>query len=467
MIKRTARNRFAALVIVGLAFAPGLPGAPIDVNDVPNPRAVSGSWVGDSGGVLGPEYIALIHAACETLKAKTTVELAVISVDDLGGLPIEDFAARLFKRFGIGEAGKENGLLLLFSRDDRKVRFEVGYGLEGTIPDALASRILDEQALPSFRESQYGRGIFATVKTAAETIGAAAGVPLGLADPAVWPGQITAPQPVARKTASQTHQKTTKPDPLPAALISAAAVLICLFLGYRVVARRVADKKGKAAKEKAARGGWSAGILTWVGSFIGFIVLTAAYKSVLPFLVSLGVVPAAASFGQRRAFKALRQKIAAYREPCGKCGQPMQLLDEQADDAFLSAEEIAEEKAGGMDYEVWQCESCHASESFPLKLDKADACPKCGRRTLVTTTTTLAAATRSSGGRVKIEADCQNPSCDYRKVVERNTPRIPPPSSGFSGSSGSSGGGSFHSSGSSHSSFGGGRSGGGGASKSW
>ncbi|MHB8055301.1 MAG: TPM domain-containing protein, partial [Candidatus Aminicenantales bacterium] len=360
----------------------------------------------------------------------------------------------------IGEAGKENGLLLLFSRDDRKIRFEVGYGLEGTIPDALAGRILDEQALPYFKEGQYGRGIFATVKTAAETIGAANGVTLGLADPSVWPGQVAPPQPAAQETSPPTPPEKEKTNPLPAALISGAAVALFMLLGNRRIVRRVAGQKGRAAKERAAR---SAGVigLTWLGSAAGFIALAAATKSVLPFLVSLGFVPAAATFGQVKALRSLRRRIADYREPCEKCGQPMELLDEQADDAFLSAEELAEEQAGGMDYEVWQCESCKASASYPLKLAKAAVCPKCNRRTLVTTTTTLLAATRASGGKVKIESDCRNPNCDYLKVVERNTPRIPPPSSGPSNR------GSFHSSGSSRSSFGGGRSGGGGASKSW
>jgi Beta-propeller domains of methanol dehydrogenase type len=78
------------------------------------PLAAAHQWVGDNAGVLGPEYSALIHSACEALKAKTGAECAVITVDDLGGLSVEDFAARLFQRFGIGEAGKENGLLLLF-----------------------------------------------------------------------------------------------------------------------------------------------------------------------------------------------------------------------------------------------------------------------------------------------------------------------------------------------------------------
>jgi len=458
--KKPMRKAVAALVFISVLT---LTGGAMNVDTVPNPLAAAGSWVGDNGGVLGPEYIALIHAACESLKVKTAAEFAVITIDDLGGLPIEDFAARLFKRFGVGEAGKENGLLLLFSRDDRQVRFEVGYGLEGMIPDALASRILDEQALPFFREGQYGRGIFATVKKAAETIAAASGVELGLSDPAAWPAQIVPPQPVAAQSTPPEPQKKEKSDPLPAALISGGAVALLSLLGNRRIARRVAKEKGRAAKERAARGAGVIG-LTWLGSAAGLTTLAATTGSVLPFLVSLGLVPAAATFGQVRSLRALRRRIAGYQEPCGKCGQPMLLLDEQADDAFLSAEELAEEQAGGMNYEVWQCENCGASTSFALKLAKAAECPKCKRRTLITTTSTLVAATRTSGGKVKIETDCRNPNCDYLKVVQRNTPRLPPPSSGTSGSSSR---GSFHSSGSSRSSFGGGRSGGGGASKGW
>ncbi len=458
MKRNSAGTRMFALVWLGLVLAVVSVPAAIDVDDVPNPLAISHLWVGDSGGVLGPEYVALIHSIGETLKVKTGAEFAVVTVDNLGGLTIEDFAARLFKKFGIGEAGEENGLLLLFSRDDRKVRLEVGYGLEGTIPDGFASRILDEQALPFFKEGQYGRGLFSTARTAAETIGAAAGVTLGLTDPAVWPAQTMPPQPVARDTESPAGKTAIEADPLPSALVSGGAVVVFAFLGFLFITRRVAGKRGRAAKEKAARGG-GVYALTWLGSAAGFIALSAINKSVLPFLVSLGIVPTAASIGQGLALKSLRRRIAAHQEPCGKCGQPMQLLDERADDAFLSAEELAEEKAGGMNYEIWQCGSCGVSESFSVKLGKAEACPSCKRRTVVTTTTTLVTATRTSGGRVRISADCRNPACDYQKITERRTPRIPPPSSGSSGPSRRSSSG--------RSSFGGGRSGGGGASKGW
>ena len=464
MKRISAGLRIFAAAGLGLVLLLQPAPAAIDVDKVPNPLAAAHQWVGDNAGVLGPEYAALIHSACEALKAKTGAECAVITVDDLGGLSVEDFAARLFQRFGIGEAGKENGLLLLFSRNDRKVRLEVGYGLEEAVPDSLAGRILEEQALPFFREGRYGRGLYAAVRKTVETAAAAAGATLGLEDPAAWPAQPPPPQPAAADIrAPSPAGKKVKPDPLPSALIGAAAVLLFMILGGVRVARRVAAKRGKAAKMKAARGADNVSALAWTGSAAAGLVLAVVNKSFLPYLAAFGLAPAVGSFIQGRALQGLRRKIAGHREPCSKCGRPMDLLDEQADDAFLSAEEAAEEKAGGMDYEVWQCGSCGTSESFAMTLGKAAACPRCGRRTLVTATTTLVAATRAAGGKVKIEADCRNPNCDYRKVTERSTPRLPPPPP--PGRSFSSGHGSFGSSG--RSSFGGGRSGGGGASKGW
>jgi len=461
MNARQAGLRFAIALGLCLAFAASPAGAAMDVAKVPNPLATTGLWVGDNGGVLGPDYIALIQSVCETLKVKTDAEFAVITIDDLGGLPVESFAAKLFERFGIGVAGKENGLLLLFSRDDKKIRFEVGYGMESVITDSIAGRLLDEKALPFFREGQFAHGLYAVAKAAAEAIGTANGTPLGLTDPAAWPAQVTPPQPLAREEDGAAGEMAKKADPVPSALVSGGIVVLFAFLGFLFINRKVAQKRGRAAKLKAAQGG-GVFALTWLGSIGGFAALAAINKAILPFLVSLGAVPIASSVGLGKALKSLRRRLAGYQEPCAKCGQPMDLLDEQADDALLTPEEVAEEKAGGMDYEVWQCPSCGATESFSAKLGKASACPQCNRRTLVTTTTTVIAATRTSGGKVKFVADCENPACDYLKVTERDTPRLPPPSTGSSSHSGHSSSGS-----SGRSSFGGGRSGGGGASRGW
>ncbi|HEX7503522.1 MAG TPA: TPM domain-containing protein, partial [Acidobacteriota bacterium] len=93
------------------AFTLVLPLAAERVEDVANPRRASGIFVSDGGGVLGPEYVRLIDAACRELQAKTSVELAVVTVGDLDGTVIEDYAEKLFRRFSIGAAGKDNGLL--------------------------------------------------------------------------------------------------------------------------------------------------------------------------------------------------------------------------------------------------------------------------------------------------------------------------------------------------------------------
>ena len=78
---------------------------------------------------------------------------------DLGGATIEDYSVRLFEKWGIGKRGEDNGVLLIVAMAERDVRIEVGYGLEGVIPDGKAGRILDEAVLPEFRDGNYALGI--------------------------------------------------------------------------------------------------------------------------------------------------------------------------------------------------------------------------------------------------------------------------------------------------------------------
>ena len=168
-IAASAAALFLVLTAGSLLLAvPASPGERVD--GVPDPLATTGRYVGDNAGVLGPAYVDLLNEICVRLKNATGAELAVVTVRGLGGTTPEDFAERLFKRFEIGEKGKDNGLLLLFALDDRAVRFEVGYGLEPVIPDAMAGRLLDEQAIPFLARGEYGRGLFAVSKAAAEAV---------------------------------------------------------------------------------------------------------------------------------------------------------------------------------------------------------------------------------------------------------------------------------------------------------
>ena len=94
----------------------------------------------------------------------------MVTLKSLEGGQIDDFAVKLYKRWGIGQKGKDNGVLLVVAIDDRKARIEVGYGLEPILPDALAGRVLNEQLFPAFRQKRYAEGLTAAVNRVAEII---------------------------------------------------------------------------------------------------------------------------------------------------------------------------------------------------------------------------------------------------------------------------------------------------------
>ena len=146
----------ALATIVSIAAAEPLGG-------IPNPRTRDGTWVTDMPRALAPATVAQLNAMIDELERTTGAELAVVVVASLDGQSVEEFAEKLFKMWGIGKAGKDNGLLLLWSTGDRKVRIEVGYGLEGTLPDGKAGAILDAYVIPKFKAGQFDEGIIAGV----------------------------------------------------------------------------------------------------------------------------------------------------------------------------------------------------------------------------------------------------------------------------------------------------------------
>lgn len=420
------------------------------VDAVPNPQTERASFVQDSGGVLGPEYCTMIDGISRQLNAATGAELAIVTVDDLGGTTVEDFAERLFQRFGIGERGKDNGLLILFSRDDRKVRIEVGYGLEDALNDARAGRLLDEYAIPRFKSGEYGRGLYDTAMAVAELVAVRQGAALDIDGPERWPDQVTPP---AIPDSAATPAAALN-------LYEAVAAYMAFFAaitagGLFLLAVRIRLTKAKAAKIKAMGRGIVFPVILWFGGGIAMIAIGSMSNTVLLPLVSFAAAGSLATFVHVRTRRRLKAYIADYHIPCPSCGRPMNIIDEALDDALLSVEEIAEEKAQGMDYEFWRCEPCDRLERLEVKIGKASKCPRCSHLTLTKTVAVLQAATTSSKGRERIQEVCANPKCDYRHEFERTTPRL-------SSSSGSSSWG-----GSSGISFGGGSSGGGGASRGW
>jgi len=127
-------------------------------------------YVNDFANVIDASHESQINNYATQLESATTAEIAVLTVDSTQPMTIEEYAVLVFEKNGIGQQGKDNGILIIAAIEDRKWRIEVGYGLEGTINDAKAGRIGREYMTTYFREGNYGEGLYLTVKTLGDII---------------------------------------------------------------------------------------------------------------------------------------------------------------------------------------------------------------------------------------------------------------------------------------------------------
>ena len=119
--------------------------------------------VTDLTGTLTPEQVAALDSKLGSFEQAKGSQVAVLVVPTTRPEEIEQYAIRLADAWKLGRKGVDDGAILLVARDDRKVRIEVGYGLEGVLPDATANRIIDEDIVPRFRSGDYYGGIDAGV----------------------------------------------------------------------------------------------------------------------------------------------------------------------------------------------------------------------------------------------------------------------------------------------------------------
>lgn len=141
---------------IALAIGLGLAGAASAV-EPPAPKG----HVNDLAGVLSGDEIRRLEDDLRAHREATGQEFALLIVPSLDGEPIEDLTIRTVERWGLGRKGRDDGLLMLVAIADRKIRIEVGYGLEGAIPDVVASRVIRNLMVPRFRAGDYAGGIAA------------------------------------------------------------------------------------------------------------------------------------------------------------------------------------------------------------------------------------------------------------------------------------------------------------------
>jgi len=131
----------------------------VEAAKIPVPRG----YVNDYGNMISPSAEADLAAKLKNFEETDSTQIVILTVPSLEGEPVEDYSIRVAEAWKIGQKGKDNGILFLVSREDRKMRIEVGRGLEGKLTDMTAGRIIDLVIKPKFKAEDYDGGFTAGV----------------------------------------------------------------------------------------------------------------------------------------------------------------------------------------------------------------------------------------------------------------------------------------------------------------
>lgn len=137
---------------------------PVLASAYTNPGSPQG-FINDYAGMISESAKQALEQTLVDFEKETSNEITVVTINSLEGDIIEDFAVELFADWGIGKKDKDNGILLLIAKEDREMRIEVGYGLEGALTDGQAYWIIQNDLRPNFQERDYDTGIVAAVES--------------------------------------------------------------------------------------------------------------------------------------------------------------------------------------------------------------------------------------------------------------------------------------------------------------
>lgn len=144
--------------------------APVWAQSTPDFPELSGRVV-DQAGMLSGDAESRLTNTLAAHEEATTNQVVVVTLPDLQGYAIEDFGYQLGRHWGIGQEGEDNGALLIVAEEEREIRIEVGYGLEGQLTDAASSTIINRIITPAFRQGDFSQGIVAGAEAMIQVLG--------------------------------------------------------------------------------------------------------------------------------------------------------------------------------------------------------------------------------------------------------------------------------------------------------
>jgi len=154
-------SKFPALILLFLLVA-----LPAIAREIPAPSG----YVNDTAGLLSQTTAIKLEQFLRDFERSDSTQIVLLTIDSLKGDALEDYTLQVLQDWGIGQKEKDNGALLLIAKADRKVRIEVGYGLEGRLTDLLAGRIIDNEITPRLKQGDFDGGIAAGLVGIAEAV---------------------------------------------------------------------------------------------------------------------------------------------------------------------------------------------------------------------------------------------------------------------------------------------------------
>lgn len=380
----------------------------ITAKDIVNPKKIcSVCHVSDQDDLLDNETENEINNLLSRLQKSTTAEVAVVVINGTDRTSARDLSMKLFDLWGVGKKGSDNGLIILLCVESREIFMRTGYGLEGALPDALATEICNERMAPYFKQGEWGKGLLTGVEIVCGVL-----------------------YEEYQQNGYAEHENFEWAPLLLVYLNLCVIFFVATVIFINMKAAKV-DPNNKLEKINVVK----KSSVVWF--CVGILFLPAL------FLLLIWV------------YKWKIARIRKHKIVC-HCGSEMELLSETQEDSFLDAIKQLEEKIGSRDYDVWLCKKCKNTIIYPY--DKIfsgyDKCPSCGAKTYKKKyDSVVREPSVNHDGLVKTVFECKN--CKYRDEKTKVLPKTPPViiSGGIGGNRG---GGNFPGS------WGGGFSGGGG-----
>lgn len=412
------------------------------VQTVPDPKVSGVGFVSNPDNILDSSEVAYLDSVIQIAKDSSKAEIAIVMLQSIGDEIPKTFASELFNTWHIGSVQTDNGLLILFVMDQRRIEFETGYGLEAILSDAKCYSIQQRFMVPRFKQGLYGQGVVDGVNGIIRVL-------FKTNDSETAPSEAIKIKDSESYSDNQHNSFSTEYywyspfvnfyyayNGILYSYFIVTIIIFAIFFLLFIISISNPDYFVRYQTMRIFR------------LYIWFILFPIPFIAVYFFI------------------KLITDKWRNTPRISAITGKLMHKLSEEEEDGYLKKGQITEEKIKSVDYDVWTSSEDNdvLIQSYKRWFSKYNACPKCKFKTFYKVyDRTISAPTYSSSGTGERKYQCEN--CGHSKVSRYTIPKKTRSSSSSSSSSSYSGGSSSWGGGGS--SWGGGSSGGGGAGSSW